>query len=316
GNTVSHAVVNEKNFSLYARSRYPGTPAIQFRDDGEIHLFSTRGVFSDETGELHELNPTGRGGSRRHIAQLTADDVLSLIQKSSDYLAQQVQAEGAFTYGWHPCFDREIRTYNALRHASTTYSMVEAWEVTGDDELKGAIDRSLRHLQEQLVRPARLPDGRRAAFLVDVGEEIKLGGNAVAILALAKYSAASGTRDHLPLAEQLAEGIRFMQDPADGSFVHVLNYPDLSVKEKFRTIYYEGEAAFGLMRLYELTRDTRWLETVERAFEHFIDQDHWKHHDHWLSYCVNELTRYRPEERYYRFGIRNFANHLDFVLNR
>jgi len=316
GNAVFSAVVNEKNFSLYARTKFPELPAVNFADDGEVFVLSTAGAFSAETGESFALNPSGPDASRRRIDRLTEDDVLFLIRNSSDYLAGEVQEDGRFVYGYHPCFDRRIEAYNALRHASSTYAMIEAWEVTRDEQLKAAIDRSLGYVSRELVREAKLPDGSEAAFLVEANGEVKLGGNAVTILALAKYSAVTGSTDLLPLAEKLAAGIRFMQNPETGAFVHVLNFADLSVKDAFRTIYYDGEAAFGLMRLYEQTRDPALIETVEKAFEHFIAAEHWRHHDHWLSYCVNELTRYRPEERYFRFGIRNFADYLDFVIER
>ncbi len=317
GPKYSHCVVNEKNFARYARRRH-GLASVDLGDETSVWMFLSRGFFvkKDRPDAVHEIVGAGRSAGRRIVEPLDEDVLSALIESSSTFLAGQVGEDGRFIYGWHPCFDREIQAYNALRHASTTYAMIEAWEVTKDEALWASIERALSWLCREVIRTIALPDGTEAAFLVDVGNEIKLGANAVAILAFTRHAVVTGCRDHLPLLEKLALGVQYMQRSGDGSFVHVLKYPDLTLKEAFRTIYYEGEAAFGLMRLYSLTRDGRWLETVVKAFEHFIAKEHWKHNDHWLSYCVNELTRYRPEERYFRFGIQNVRDYLDFVLNR
>lgn len=316
GNAHDHCILNERNFAIYARAKYRGSPAPDFADDRAVFAFTTRGLFCDEDGETYELGASGLSGGRRLIERLDVEHVTALVRAGSGHLARQVGPDGRFVYGMHPCFDREIPTYNTLRHASSAYAMVEAWEVTQDPDLKAAIDRALDHLRHDLIRDTTLPDGTPASFLIEVGEEIKLGGNAVAILALSRHAKATGETRDLALLERLALGIRFMQDEASAAFVHVLNASDLSVKAAFRTIYYEGEAAFALMRLYDLTKDPRWLGMVERAFDHFIAAEHWRHHDHWLGYCVNELTQVRPQERYFRFGIQNIADYLDFVSTR
>jgi UDP-N-acetylmuramoyl-tripeptide--D-alanyl-D-alanine ligase len=316
GNAIGHAVLNERNIIHYARRKYGAATQIDFSEDQPLFVFSTQGAFADNSGTCVALHDLGLERGRRRVEPLTAEDVAALVGKGADHLARQVGEDGRFVYGYHPCFNRQIDAYNTLRHASSTYSMVEAWEMLLDPQLGAAIERALGYLVRELIRPATLADGTEAAFLVDVGDEIKLGGSAVAILALARHAQATGCREHRPLMERLARGIRAMQDPATGAFTHVLRYPDLGVVQPFRTIYYEGEAAFALMRLHQLTGDPRWLAVVERAYDHFIAAEHWQHHDHWLGYCTNELTRVRPEARYFRFGIRNVAGYLDFVRDR
>jgi UDP-N-acetylmuramoyl-tripeptide--D-alanyl-D-alanine ligase len=316
GGDIANAQLNEKNFSNYAVSRYGKKAEFDFSPQALVYALSTQGVFCDISGDCHLLACSDLDAGRRELPSLDVSQVSCLIDTSSHYLAGQVKKNGQFFYGWHPCFDRIIPTYNTLRHVSSTYAMIEAWEVTGDKALKAAIDRSVSYFTRTLIKTYTLPDNQTLAYLTDTGDEIKLGGNAVCLLALVKYCEATGTRDYVPLLEQLALGIVSMQDAVSGRFDHVLNASDLSVKESFRIIYYDGEAAFGLMRLYGLTQDSRWLTAVENAFDYFIANKHWKAHDHWLSYCVNELTRYKPEQKYFRFGIQNVSGYLDFVLER
>ncbi|GAA5444373.1 UDP-N-acetylmuramoyl-tripeptide--D-alanyl-D-alanine ligase [Microbulbifer sp. NBRC 101763] len=316
GNKIDHAFLNEKNFLSYYKKRFPQQGDLNLSEERSVVLLSTEGLFCEKDQEPVYLYEAGLNAGRRIIDKLGDEQVTKLIRSGSHYLANQVKPNGLFHYGWHACFDREINTYNNLRHASSTYAMIEAWEVTKEPSLIATIQRSLKLLTDKLIKPIALSDGQVGAFLVEPNNEIKLGGNAVSLLSLVKYSEVVQTQEYAELMEQLAVGIAFMQNPENGQFCHVLEYPSLKIKDQHRVIYYDGEAAFGLMRLYDWSKDERWLAVVEKAFDYFIVSGHWRAHDHWLSYCVNELTIYRPKEKYYQFGIRNFTNYLDFVENR
>src|SRR5690606_15739904 len=101
--------------------------------------------------------------------------------------------------------------------------------------LKSSIDRALSYLCNECIRTLKDTDGCEISFVIEGGKEIKLGANAVAILALTKYADVTGSDQHHALLERLALGIRYMQNREDGSFVHVLEYPSLKIKEPFRT---------------------------------------------------------------------------------
>ncbi|BEP71060.1 hypothetical protein GmRootV35_55740 [Variovorax sp. V35] len=314
--TIAHSVVNVRNFDVYAQARFERTLPLEESSERTVYLLATVGVFCQPDGVVHKLVGTGLDAGRRQLPALNPQAVLELVRSGSSYLARQMQSDGLFVYGYFPCFDRRIPTYDAMRHAGTVHAMLEAWELTRDDTLRAAIDRAIDHLTDALIRDYTLPDGREVAYLVDTGGEIRLGGNAACVRMFVRYCELMETRHWLPLLEKLALGIVALQDPASGRFDHVLHAADLSLKQASRVIFYDGEAAFGLMRLYGFTRDPRWLAAVEKAFDHFIASQHWQSHDHWLSGCVNELTQWSPQERYFRFGLQNVAGYLDFVLDR
>lgn len=322
GNQVAHADVNLGHLERYIKARHGSSQMPDFGDTMPVWSFSTAGVFVDVSGEtarVHVLETQPRCWGRREAPPLTAASTGELIARSTRFLGKQMKEDGRYVYGYFPCFDRHINTYNVLRHASSTYALLEGYEACAEQRLLSNEQLSL--IRQQIASALSglcsqfVIYRQGAAYVVDVGDIIKLGANAVAILALVKYHQVTGDDRYAALADALALGITRMQE-ADGSFVHVLNAADLSVREKSRIIYYDGEAAFALMRLYDHTRNNRWLDCVVNAFDYFIASGHENAHDHWLAYCSNELVAHRPERKYFAFAVRNIAGYVDFIHER
>ena len=284
-----------------------------------VVIFTTNGAFMSED-EKEPLLMTGTGLDAGHRDASHVDDAtfLKCARTGAAYLAGEVQKSGRFIYGHYPCFDRIVPSYNTLRHFSSIFAMLDVYSTynkLGNAKLASAITRALKYGIKNFITYRKLDDGTEAAYLVDINDEIKLGALGVSIVMLAKYCELMKTRKYIPLMEKFARGILTMQNP-DGSFVHVLNSTDYSVKEPFRIVYYDGEAIFGLMRLYSLTKEQKYLEISERAFQRFIATEHWRNHDHWLSYSINELSKYQPKAEYFDFGISNFLDFLPFIYHR
>lgn len=322
GRHTPHARINQARLERYIEWRCGTRRMPDFDDDLPVWSFLTAGVFfeiDDAGARLFTLDSQTRSRGRRATPPLSVSDTGALIARSTRFLGRQVGPQGDYEYGYLPCFDRRVEGYNVLRHASSTYALLEGYETCAaqgllDGEALARLRRQILWAIEGLERRC-VVHREKAAYVVDTGDTVKLGANAVAILALVKYREVTGDERYAALAAALALGIAAMQT-ADGSFVHVLDAGDLSVRERYRIIYYDGEAAFALMRLYAQSGDTRWLDCVVRAFDHFIEHHHERAHDHWLAYCANELVKHRPERRYFAFAIRNVAGHVDFIRER
>lgn len=190
--------------------------------------------------------------------------------------------------------------------------MLEVYEYSKDPDLLDKIDQGLVWGIENLSL-----EKEGHLFVTEQtssGIELKLGAQAMVILALSKYEAVTKDSHYHQLMLNYLEGIEAFIDEG-GRTAHVLT-SELQVKERFRIIYYDGEALFAIMRAYPLANDERWLRLGERLMNRFIANHYEKFHDHWLSYSVNELTTYLPEQKYFEFGIKNAIENLDFISNR
>lgn len=310
--------LNEKNINHYLKTNFNNRSLFLKNkyNDKSVYIFKTISSFKDRNDPdiVHLYNGELTNGIRK--VDNIEDETKKLIEKSTYFLVNQVQPTGQFIYGYFSAFAKRIGTYNILRHSSSLYSMAEGYEILRDEKIIRAVEKGIEYLiKEAIVYKDNEDDS--VAFVVDHAneKEIKLGSNATAILAMTKYMEVTNSTKYLSITQALARGILQMKT-LSGGFIHVLTYPSFEIKDLYRIIYYEGEAIFSLLRLYAIDKKDLWLKEVKKSFEYFIENDYWKHHDHWLSYAANELTIYEPEDKYFIFGLKNCNDRLQFIYHR
>ncbi|MDR3294248.1 MAG: hypothetical protein LBT26_00240 [Clostridiales Family XIII bacterium] len=285
------------------------------KDLGPVIKFRTKSCFYDiQEKQYHDLYDGGLEKGIRVTDSLDAGALTDLAEKSGAYLKSTAMDDGRFVYGYFPVFDREIQAYNAIRHCLSVMALMEIYKLTKDESYVETIRKTYAYFMDQYY----IEIDAETAVIVDKEneDEIRLGSLGLSLVAMQMYAELFGADAGITeKAVRIANTICTLQDDT-GQFTHVLQYPDMSVKEKFRIVYYSGEACYGLMKLYAATKDEKYLSTVKKAFEFFIDNRYDKYYDHWLSYSVNELVQYAPEDRYFEFGLKNATNKLDFIIDR
>ncbi len=276
----------------------------------EVTVFQCLGWLCDEENEIHALDASGYEYGRR-TPEVDDELVEEILYSATDFLLEQIRPDGTFVYGMYPRFDNDIENYNIVRHASTIWSLLCRYRMEPSEELKAGIENTIGYMLTQLVTGA---DG--ASYLYEEkDDEIKLGACGVAVIAMTEYMDVFANRKYEAECTALGHGILSMLDMQNGTYTHVWN-GDLTEKEAFRTVYYDGEATFALCRLYSLTENPIWLEAACAAVDHFIEGEYEQYADHWISYTMNEITRYVDSDAYWNFALRNLQSNLPKIAER
>ncbi len=214
--------------------------------------------------------------------------ISAAIDAATDYIIRTQRDDGRFQYLAHVDPDVSVAPdYNILRHCGTTYALGMAYHRAPDDRIAKAIHRAQCYLIDSCLRDVPGEEGLLAIWsdpeITGERESVaKLGGSGLGLLALLalgpEHSAAS-----MQQLQQLGRFITFMQDD-DGRFVSKF-VPTAGGKDRsWNSLYYPGEAAFGLFMLYEADHDLRFLQAAAdalrylaetRADDTFVPADHW-----------------------------------------
>lgn len=242
----------------------------------------------------------------RMFDQVSAQLLIESAKSGGDYLKRSVHPDGSFVYIYRPNTDKTPEAYNILRHAGTVYSMLELYQVTGDPELLKSTKRAIHYLIK-FIKPCQI--GSETLACVVEESNVKLGGNALAVVALSKYIGITNERAYMPTLLSLAKWIQRSQKENGEFFPHKRSYPG-GEASYFVSQYYPGEAILALMRIYELNGDESFLDSAERGAQYLINvrdkdlADSELSHDHWLLYGLNELYRHRPNPLYLNHSMR------------
>ncbi len=314
GQNVANMEISLKNYKNYVQKKYRAQDhSLDYFLRSSIYIFSTHACFvSNET--VYELKDYGQANQVRAVDEENFLEVLDLvIDQGANYLLNQLNDEGKFIYGYFPCYDNQIRNYNAIRHFSSLYALFEAGELLGDQEMIKKTYQGLvwgfEHLADEIDGNLLIKDQ------MSDGIEYKLGAQALAILASAKYTQITGDTQFFDKMKTLTRTIEKYFITENNETIHVFD-GNLAVKDKFRIIYYDGEALFSMLRAYELMKDEEIFAICQRLMTHFVNNNYEKYHDHWLSYAVNEFLKHDQKNEYYTFGMKNALNRINFMEKR
>src|SRR5690625_1317741 len=235
---------------------------IQNKKRLKLYKFTTESFYVN----AEEVVPLIRGHRVfDQINKYDLEEAIKLTQKN--YFKKVINKKGKQKYSYLPHINFNEKRYNILRHAGTIYSILESIELFHDDSLLKKCQLSLEWLIKKMEN--RTINGNETLVVVE-RDILKLGGNALAVVALAKYTSITNDKQYIPIMQKLATWIKETQTDNGDFSIHKQTYSNEKVSS-FRSDFYTGEAILALVRLYELDQNEDWLDVVEKATDFLVN---------------------------------------------
>jgi len=206
---------------------------------------------------------------------------------AATYLAGAVDADGRFVYRINLNPDIEpAKAYNILRHAGAMYAMAQYQARYPTAPVRAALLRAAAFLQREHIAPLPKRPKVSAAWSepIDQGlREAKLGGAGLALVALSAAHELEPGSTKLERLRSLARFVAYMQRPS-GRYFSKFIPAEGGRWEQWTSLYYPGEAALGMVMLYEHDPQLKWLRTAARSLGYLatkrrrqrrVPADHW-----------------------------------------
>ena len=230
------------------------------------------------------------GGEKEAAAFIEPKQLKQAIHSAADYLIRQCRENGKFQYRIN--IDKSVKLkprYNLLRHAGTIYALASYDQSYPGELTRNALLRATRFLKETAIGPVPGQNDLLAVWShpdITHGNkplQAKLGGTGIGLVALLSVEKRIPGTTPLEYLRQLGEFLIYMQKK-DGSFYSKYIPQKGGRDDSWTSLYYPGEAALGLVMLYERDSSLKWLQAAadgiaylakKRAGTDAVEADHW-----------------------------------------
>lgn len=223
------------------------------------------------------------------------------IKDAGKYLQDQIQPSGQFVYRVSMDKDRKIkRKYNILRHMGSVYSlnMLEEYLPGSVDQTK--LKNSISYIIDNTFRPLKpgimgIWSSESFSGRKGMTEQTKLGAAGLSLVALSPLVDKFPDILNRELLKEVGNLVLHMQKE-DGSFFSKY-YKDKGFDMFWVSLYYPGEAAFGLVELYKVTKDKKYLDGAFKAMLYLEESRRALKissipADHWALIATDKLIRF------------------------
>lgn len=233
-----------------------------------------------------------RKNTHENTWELPYFDVIAL---SMNYINRNINPDGRFQYRQN--VDPEITykndVYNSLRHAGTLFTMYQYEKLGLETKFKDNriisskyfIDRYIRKLDDSKYVVVSFPEEEGINYHI-----AKSGAAGVALCALCNLY--QEKEIDLPTLRGLGEFLLSMTDD-EGNVWAYYNLETNEVDTNAEAIFYPGEAAAGLLNLYEIDPQQKWLNAVIKIIMNIVNTRKTMKldipFDHWSVYVIKEL---------------------------
>lgn len=208
-----------------------------------------------------------RGVPAVPMEAVTVASARQAIVDAGEWYMNNMAEDGSVVYKMWPATNRYSDEYNIVRHALSTWNLVQAWQMdpTRTEFLEGA-RRTFEFTQQYLVYDTNPETGERMA-IYNFNRNQKLGTVVIQLLGLIELARALDTTEFDVQIREMGNFIKFMQE--DSGRVEGYYVPDGHPYKGQKNDIIPGEAALALVFLADYFDDDSWMEKLPKYFDYY-----------------------------------------------